>query len=55
MRVEGKPELTDKVQTRRFVERRSTKHVGQFCDTYFKACASVKRTLFMLVILQLLY
>ena len=29
MRVEGKPELHDEAQTRPFVQRRSTKRVGQ--------------------------
>jgi len=30
MRDEGKPELLEDVQTRRFAERRSTRHVGEF-------------------------
>ena len=29
MRVEGKPELNNMLQTRRFLQCRSTKHVGQ--------------------------
>ena len=29
MRVEEKPELKDLLQTRRFLQRRSMKHVGQ--------------------------
>ena len=30
MRDAGKPELLNDVQTRRFVQRRSTRHVGRF-------------------------
>ena len=51
MRVEGKPELHDNVQTDALSDV-ALRNLWDtlFYDTYFKACASVKRTLLLISI-----